>query len=266
MQNANIKCGLTEKLLGVYEDTTEVQAYVWYENNYVHDEYQHAHQRYQLTYVEQGYQYLHVDHCIYLVPQYHIAWIPSGQQHATTSTAKNINLKVLLYRDVPKDEFYERVHIFSAPTVLREMLQYASKWNRMVGNEEEKEQFLQAILVSLKSFCDENQSLQLPVPVDHRLVPVCAYINEHFTSNLDLDELALKSTMSVRNLQRLFKQETGITLQKYLQIFRILKSIELLDTGELTLSEIAYKIGYKSLVAFRNSYFDIMKVYPKVKK
>lgn len=266
MQNANIKCGLTEKLLGVYDDTNEVQAYVWYEDNFVHDEYQHAHQRYQLTYVEQGYQYLHVDNCIYLVPQYHIAWIPSGQQHATTSTAKDINLKVLLYKEVPADSFYDQVHIFPAPTVLREMLQYATKWNRVIETELEKEQFLQAILMSLKSFCEENQSLQLPIPTDHRLIPVCTYINEHLTSTLDLDELASISTMSVRNLQRLFKLETGITLQKYLQIIRILKSIELIDTREFTLSEVAFKVGYKSLVAFRNSYFDIVKVYPKIKK
>lgn len=266
MQNDIVKCGLTEKLNGVFEDTTAVQAYVWYEDNFVHDEYQHAHQRYQLTYVEQGYQYLQVDNCKYLIPQHYIAWIPSGQRHATTTTAQQINLKVLLYKEVPQDPFYEQMHVFPAPIVLREMLQYAVKWNRLVEDETEKEQFLQAILVSLKYFCDEDQSLQVPVPTDSRLIPVCAHINANFTSNLDLVELANLSNMSVRNLQRLFKQETGLTLQKYLQIIRILKSIELLDMKEYTLSEIAYQIGYKSLAAFRSSYLDIMKVYPKVKK
>lgn len=266
MQNDIVKCGLTEKLNGVFEDTNEVQAYVWYEGNFVHDEYQHAHQRYQLTYIEQGYQYLQVDHCKYLIPQHYIAWIPSGQRHATTTTAKDINLKVVLYKQVPDEDFYNQVHVFPAPTVLREMLQYAAKWNRLVVEDTEKEQFLKAILISLKYFCDENQSLQVPVPTDHRLVPVCAFINEHYTDHLDLDELANRSNMSVRNLQRLFKQETGLTLQKYLQIIRVLKSIELLDTNEYTLSEVAFKIGYKSLAAFRSSYLDIMKVSPKVNK
>jgi transcriptional regulator GlxA family with amidase domain len=41
---------------------------------------------------------------------------------------------------------------------------------------------------------------------------------------------AAKAQMSVRSLQRIFKNETGITLQKYLQLTRILKSIELIDT------------------------------------
>lgn len=39
--------------------------------------------------------------------------------------------------------------------------------------------------------------------------------------------------MSVRSLQRIFKNETGITLQKYLQLTRILKSIELIDTKNI---------------------------------
>jgi AraC-like DNA-binding protein len=72
--------------------------------------------------------------------------------------------------------------------------------------------------------------------------------------------------MSVRSLQRIFKNETGITLQKYLQLTRILKSIELIDTKQYTLSEIAYKVGYQSLSAFTSSYFAVMKAKPKSHK
>lgn len=266
MRNANFKCGLIEKLEGVFEDTNTIQAYVWYEDNFVHDEYQHSHKRYQLTYVEQGYQYIQFGNNKYLIPQHYIAWIPSDQLHATTTTSKNINLKVVLYKEVPSDEFYEKFHVFPAPTLLKEMLDYATKWNKLIENETEKEQFLHTILICLKNFCNENQALQIPIPRDNRLTNLALYINKNLASPLNLDDLANLSNMSIRNLQRLFKQETGLTLQKYLQLVRILKSIELLDTNEYTLSEIAYLIGYKSLAAFRTSYFTIMKVYPKHKK
>lgn len=266
MQNDTIKCGLTEQKQGVYQDSFDVQAYVWYEEDYTPDTYQHTHERYQLSYVEHGYQYLQIDQCICLVPQYHVIWIPANQLHTTTSTSKDINLKVVLYKEVPEDEFYQRVHIFPAPLVLREMLHYASKWNRLVDSSVEQDQFLQAVLVSLKSFCEENQSLQIPIPSDYRLKAVCDAIHAQYAYSLNLDELATLATMSVRNLQRIFRQETGITLQKYLQLVRILKSIELIDSGEFTLSEVGFHVGYQSLAAFRKSYYDIMKVYPKVKK
>jgi transcriptional regulator GlxA family with amidase domain len=83
---------------------------------------------------------------------------------------------------------------------------------------------------------------------------------------LDIDSLAEKAQMSVRSLQRIFKNGTGITLQKYLQLTRILKSIELIDTQKYTLSELIYLVGYQSLSAFTSSYFTIMKAKPKIKK
>ncbi|WP_238319422.1 helix-turn-helix domain-containing protein [Bacteroides propionicifaciens] len=50
-----------------------------------------------------------------------------------------------------------------------------------------------------------------------------------------------------------------------MQLIRILKSIELLDTKQYTLTEVAYRVGYKSLSAFTNSYATIMKTKPKKK-
>lgn len=266
MQNDRARCGLTEKRKGLYADDISTDAYVWYEKDWQHDEYEHTHQRYQLTYVEDGYQYFHLEQTTYLVPQNHVIWIPSNKEHRTTSEAKTINLMIILFKTVFEQEFYQEVHVFSAPTVLKEMLLYASKWNKLLDEDEEKTFFLKAMLNSVPYFCNENEFLQIPVPHDVRLMPVCNYINTNYQYNFDIYELADKANMSVRSLQRIFKQETGIPLQKYMQLIRILKSIELIDTNHYTLSEIAYKVGYKSLSAFSSSYFAIMKSRAKLKK
>ena len=142
---------------------------------------------------------------------------------------------------------------------------YASKWNKFLVEEKEQKIFLNSMLYSLPHFCDENHNLELPVLVDTRLIPVSEYIHFHYSTNFNLNELADKANMSARNLQRIFKQETGITLQKYMQLVRILKSIELIDTNNFTLSEIAYQVGYKSLSAFTASYFAVTKTKPKRK-
>lgn len=260
------KCGLTEKNPGQYVDTIATDAYVWYEENWQHDEYEHTHQRYQLTYVEEGYQYFHIEKKIYLVPQNHVIWIPTGKEHRTTSEAKTVNLMLVLFKSVSEQEFYQDVHVFSAPAVLKEMLRYASKWNKVVTEDAEQQIFLQAIQNSLPHFCKESSGLQIPVPTDSRLIPICSYINANYQYNFDSAILADKTKMSIRSLQRIFKQETGITLQKYMQLIRILKSIELIDTQQFTLSEIAFKVGYQSLPAFTSSYYAIMKTKPKLKR
>ena len=192
-------------------------------------------------------------------------WIPANKLHRTTSEAKTVNPMLILFKEVFKDDFYNDIHVFVAPPILKEMMLYASKWNKFLVEEKEQKIFLNSMLYSLPHFCDENHNLELPVLVDTRLIPVSEYIHFHYSTNFNLNELADKANMSARNLQRIFKQETGITLQKYMQLVRILKSIELIDTNNFTLSEIAYQVGYKSLSAFTASYFAVTKTKPKRK-
>lgn len=263
MQNDKLKCGLTEQKEGDYSDNLAIDAYFWYDPDWTHDNYMHVHKRYQLTYVEQGYQYVHLGSKTYLVPQNHVIWIPSDQEHRLSSEAKTVQLRVALFKTVPPLDFFHQVHVFSAPPVLKEMLLYASKWNQVVEENPEQVLFIQAILRNLPEFCQENESLQIPVPTHPQLLEVCNYINSHFNTTCKIDELALLSQRSTRSLQRLFKEETGITVQKYTQLIRILKSIELLEQHQYTLSEIAYQVGYKSLTAFTTSFQAIMKTKPR---
>lgn len=83
-----------------------------------------------LLFVEEGYQYFHIDQKIYLVPQYHVIWMPSGKAHKITSEAQTANLMVFLFRPVFEEEFYQNVQVFAVATVLREMLSSVSKWNK----------------------------------------------------------------------------------------------------------------------------------------
>lgn len=255
------KCGLTLGECGLYEkDEIATNIFIWYEKNYTHEDRLHIHKRSQLAYVEEGYQYFHIENSIYLVPQHHVIWIPTMMGHRTTSNSKATNLMLLLIRNVPTVDFFNNVHVFYAPKVLREMLNYAQKWNGDKNIYDDKDSFMTAIIDNLPNFCMENASLAIPVPNDIRLLPLCDYINKNYNNNIRINDFESLTAMSARNLQRIFKQQTGITIQKYVQLIRILKSIELIDTGEFTLSEIAYKVGYKSLSAFRSSYNSIMKV------
>lgn len=54
------RCGLTEVKEGCYVDGLSADAYVWYEEDWQHEANEHVHRRYQLTYVEEGYQYFHI--------------------------------------------------------------------------------------------------------------------------------------------------------------------------------------------------------------
>lgn len=235
-------------------------SYVWYEKDWQHELKPHTHKYYQLTYVEEGYQYFHIDQKVYFVPQNHVILIPSNTLHRTTSDSKLVMLKAILFKNPPKETFYSSVKVFFAPSVLKEMIIYAEKWNKHSIADNEQSIFLKAILTSLPHLYQENNFLEIPIPKDYRLINVCEFISKNYKYNIETDELAKIANMSTRSLQRIFKTETGITLKKYLQITRILKSIELIDENQFTLTEIAYKVGYRSLSAFTTSFKNIMKM------
>ena len=39
-----MKCGLSEKRKGEFDDEINIDAYVWYEKDWTHDDYDHTHQ------------------------------------------------------------------------------------------------------------------------------------------------------------------------------------------------------------------------------
>lgn len=254
---------ITAPTEGKCADSITTDAYVWYEESWQHEQVPHTHMHYQLTYVEEGYQYFHINEKVYFVPQHHVILIPSNILHRTSSDSRLVILKALLFKSIPNLNFYDRVKVFSAPAVLKEMLRYAQKWNKIAVADEEQSVFMRAILVSLPHFYQENDLLDIPIPRDERLTIVCQHVNKNYQYNINTDELAELANMSVRSLQRVFSRETGITLKKYQQLIRILKSIELIDTNQYTLTEVAFMVGYKSLSAFTTSYMAIMKTKPK---
>ncbi|WP_333864618.1 AraC family transcriptional regulator [Sphingobacterium sp.] len=236
--------------------------FVWFEENWIHDNELHRHQKSQLIYVEQGFQYLTVEGKMYLLPQNHVAWIPSGALHKTNSHSESIKLMVIFFDVSREDQFFQHVQIFSAPKVLREMILYTEKWSKLTEENEHEKIFLTALMNELPYFCTQLLQLEITLPHENRLQTVLNHLHDHYTEAITMDEIAMLSNLSLRTIERLFKKETGMTLAKYQQLLRIIKSLELLSTKQFTISQIAYKVGYKSVQAFTNSFYAVMKYRP----
>jgi AraC-like DNA-binding protein len=61
------------------------------------------------------------------------------------------------------------------------------------------------------------------------------------------DFIVGKFNLSYQHLSTVFSHHEGITLEKYIILQRIEKVKELIQLEELTLSEIAYMMGYSSV-------------------
>lgn len=73
---------------------------------------------------------------------------------------------------------------------------------------------------------------------------VKAYLEEHFSDNIKISELAERNFVSVGYLTHIFTAETGMSPKGYLSHIRCSKAYELITTTDGTFTDIAAETGF----------------------
>ncbi len=79
-------------------------------------------------------------------------------------------------------------------------------------------------------------------------------IEDSFQHHLDLSEMAKAVKLSPWRLAHLFKAEVGISPLRYLTLVRLQKARQYLETGFLTVREIAASVGIPNASHFTRSF------------
>lgn len=83
------------------------------------------------------------------------------------------------------------------------------------------------------------------------------YIQDHYTQNITLQELATMANVSKYYFCNIFKEFTGQTFKDYLNHLRINKAIELLSTTDIPVTEIAFLCGFNDSNYFSRKFHQI---------
>ena len=73
---------------------------------------------------------------------------------------------------------------------------------------------------------------------------ICKYIEENYHTELSLKGIGVQLGYSPSYLSWIFKETSGVNFVDFLNDYRILQAKILMDTTDLTISEIAIKVGY----------------------
>jgi len=88
------------------------------------------------------------------------------------------------------------------------------------------------------------------------------YIHEHYNTKILQEDIAQQLQISVRYLSKLFKSYMGVTLSNYINIYRINRSIQLMQTTSLTLTEIALQVGFTDSQHYSKVFMNIINEAP----
>ncbi|MGI6069694.1 MAG: helix-turn-helix transcriptional regulator [Blautia sp.] len=92
---------------------------------------------------------------------------------------------------------------------------------------------------------------------------VIDYIEDNLENEIDLEKIAENIGYSRFHLNRIFTEETGYTIYKYLQMRRLTTAAQKLVDTEKPITQIAYEAGYHSQQAFSLAFKQIYLYPPK---
>ncbi|WP_211748152.1 AraC family transcriptional regulator [Paenibacillus sp. Marseille-Q4541] len=100
-----------------------------------------------------------------------------------------------------------------------------------------------ASLEELSSFSPqvtEGEAFSLPVPIQHAI----AYMEEHMTGPVKIEEIAAISGWSHEYFTRMFVSSTGISPKRMLLELRLRRAEQLMMSASGTVKQIAYSVGF----------------------
>lgn len=85
---------------------------------------------------------------------------------------------------------------------------------------------------------------------DEDIIQTQMWLQDNYAKHINLATVAAQFGMSLRNFNRRFKTATGVTPLHYLQKVRMKAAKDLLQSTNLTIEEIMYKVGYHDATHF----------------
>ncbi len=119
------------------------------------------------------------------------------------------------------------------------------------------EALLLQLLVLFLRACPGNFTASRSVTAD-RVLKAQRYMEEHFTQEITVTDLAKRFFVSPCHLTHSFKQQVGYSPRQYLRLMRLSYAKELLQNTNLSIADVALKTGFAEpnnfIRAFRESY------------
>ena len=98
---------------------------------------------------------------------------------------------------------------------------------------------------------------------DEDIISIQEWMHSDYQAEINLGVLTERFDISLRSLNRRFKQATEKSPIQYLQQIRIDNAKELLKTSNLSIAEVAYSVGYPDSSYFSSLFRKIISLSPK---
>jgi AraC-like DNA-binding protein len=199
----------------------------------------------QLIYAVRGAVRVRTQRHAWVVPPHQAVWIPNGLQSSLQMNGE-VALRMLYVRSGPRGLLRDCTVVNVTP-LLRELIIRVNTIGALDGRRPEQARLARVVVDEIRSL--RAIPLQLPLPSDPRAVKFAALVGERPRLSRALPALARQSGANRRTLERIFRDETALSLGQWLRRQLVLHALAMLGTDH-SVDSIADELGYSSSSAF----------------
>ena len=219
---------------------------------------EHYHDRDQIVYASQGVMTVETSQGMWVLPASRALWIPSGVPHAVRMSGevslRTLYLRPKLVRSLPRE-----CTVVNVSPLLKELILYACQFGVLNKRMQAPSHLIEVILDVLQA--SPTIPLQLPRPRDLRALRVADFLYTDPGSGVSTEEICTRTGACKRTIERLFRQDTRMTLGMWRQQLRLIHSMRLLAQG-MKINCVALEVGYSSPSAFILMFRSILGTTP----
>jgi AraC-like DNA-binding protein len=206
----------------------------------------HRHERAQLIFAVEGVMIVSTAEGRWAVPPQRAVWVPAGVTHEIRM-AGAVAMRTIYVRPDAAARLPDRVRVIAVSSLLRELTVRACALPVLYDESGPAGRIMALILDEIAAL--PTLALDLPMPRDRRLRPICQALHADPGSSRTLEAWAAETGGSSRTLARRFVAETGLTFAAWRQQARLLEAMARLAAGQ-PVTRIALDLGYDSPSAF----------------
>jgi AraC-like DNA-binding protein len=207
---------------------------------------EHAHPEDQLVYACQGVMTVRTRTGTWVVPAQRAVWIPAGIPHSIQMSGA-VSMRTVYLRARMVGRLRRTCCVVNVSPLLQHLIVHLCTYAKLSRRSKIHSHLIDVLIDQLEMV--ETMPLQLPTPTDARAARVAAALQSDHGESLSVDWACKQAGASKRTIERLFRRETQLSLGKWHQQLRLLRSLQLLAAGE-KITTAAVEAGYSSSSAF----------------
>jgi AraC-like DNA-binding protein len=199
----------------------------------------------QLIYATRGVLTVHTEQAAWVAPPHRGVWIPAGIRYRLEMSGV-VALR-MLYLKARRRNALQACSVVNVTPLMRELIVRTNLVGALDAGIPEQKRLIGVILDELKLLV--AAPLQLPLPRDRRAAQFAAMIAADPGGETPMEQLLRHCGASRRTLERVFRQETAMSLGQWLRRQKLLHALRRLAAGE-SVDTIALELGYNSASSF----------------